>query len=179
MRRHRATCRLPATGTKLFDRCSLQKYTREEEYTMVKKTVVLIVCMAALAFTTHSYGAKPFAAKGENGSLANKSPRLGLWLAKKNELLAHDSAAYDLVMTAKFKAGVLLVISELSESLHPVGKFFSRTPRAKRDFIPRGQSCDNASLRTSCAGKRHTCRLQHPRPESTHAGKRRLCQWQV
>jgi hypothetical protein len=33
-----------------------------------------------------------------------RSPRLALWLAQKDELLAHESASYDLVMTAWFES---------------------------------------------------------------------------
>ena len=35
--------------------------------------------------------------------LGDRTPRLALWLAKKEELLAHEGASYDLVMTAWFE----------------------------------------------------------------------------
>ena len=40
---------------------------------------------------------------GDNDTSATRSPQLGLWLAKKNELIEHESAAFDLVMTAWFE----------------------------------------------------------------------------
>jgi hypothetical protein len=39
----------------------------------------------------------------EIAEAGDRSPRLALWLAKKDELLAHERAAYDLVMTAWFE----------------------------------------------------------------------------
>ena len=50
----------------------------------------------------HGCGEDPAEPKGENDTTASRSPRLGLWLAKKGELIKHESAAFDLVMTAWF-----------------------------------------------------------------------------
>ena len=70
---------------------------------MVKRPAILLVLMVAFAFTTHGDERNPFEPNGGSGSLASRNPRLGLWLAKKDELLEHKSAAYDLVMTAWFE----------------------------------------------------------------------------
>ncbi|MFZ5908519.1 MAG: putative glycoside hydrolase [Chloroflexota bacterium] len=39
---------------------------------------------------------------GQNEGMDDKTPRLALWLAKKNDLIANPQAKYDLVMTAWF-----------------------------------------------------------------------------
>jgi len=50
-----------------------------------------------------------------------RSPHLAIWLAKKNELIEHDSAAYDLVMSAWFEPQE----SEEIRARHPSAKLLA------------------------------------------------------
>lgn len=63
--------------------------------------IVLFLLVQLLAIM-HGCGEDPAEPKGENDTTTSRSPRLGLWLAKKGELIEHESAAFDLVMTAWF-----------------------------------------------------------------------------
>ncbi len=66
-----------------------------------------IVLLLFFLFITllHSCGEVPIAPKGDNSPTASRNARLNLWLAKKSELIEHESAAFDLVVTAWFKPG--------------------------------------------------------------------------
>jgi len=64
---------------------------------------VMVLVSAALACelgVTPMPGLAPTATAGEATS---RSPRLALWLADKNELLAHDTADFDLILTGWFE----------------------------------------------------------------------------
>jgi len=69
--------------------------------------VRLLVLLLFVLFITlpHSCREVPIANNDDNSTTTSRNARLGLWLAKKNELIEHESAAYDLVMTAWFEPG--------------------------------------------------------------------------
>jgi hypothetical protein len=65
------------------------------------------VCLSLLLWceevpTQHSWPTPTETAEGR-GSGAGGRPRLALWLAKKDELIEHERARYDLVMTGWFE----------------------------------------------------------------------------
>ena len=62
-------------------------------------TLILLAIVLAAANGCQEKAEEP---KKDDGAVS-RSPRLGLWLAKKGELIAHESAAYDLVMSAWFE----------------------------------------------------------------------------
>ena len=66
------------------------------------RLLVLLLLVQFLTIT-HGCGENPAGPKGDNGTTARRSPRLGLWLAKKSELIEHESATFDLVMSAWFE----------------------------------------------------------------------------
>jgi len=71
------------------------------------KYLGLLVLFLFVLFITlpHSCRKVPSSPQEDNSTTVSKSPRLGLWLAKKSELIEHESAAFDLVMTAWFEPG--------------------------------------------------------------------------
>ena len=66
---------------------------------LVRIVLSVLFCVSLLI------GCGEIPAKTKDIKLVNSSrtPRLALWLAKKNELLQQDSADYDLIMTAWFE----------------------------------------------------------------------------
>ena len=72
---------------------------------------VLSVAALGLLLSTSACDQSPTDPDGGDG-VPGRSPRLALWLAKKDELLAHDSAAYDLVMTGWFESDEAQAIHE-------------------------------------------------------------------
>jgi hypothetical protein len=64
---------------------------------------------------------QPPLSSNEDGETAARTPRLALWLAKKDELVAHESAAYDLVMTSWFEPSE----ADAIRSRHPSTKLLA------------------------------------------------------
>jgi hypothetical protein len=64
-----------------------------------------LVLLLFILFLTlaHSCRGNQAAPNEDNSTTPNRNARLGLWLAKKDELIEHESAAFDLVMTAWFE----------------------------------------------------------------------------
>ncbi len=64
---------------------------------MKRQPAPLLICLSAVLFAS--------LACGQNNSVENnaRTPRLALWLAKKDDLLANPQAKFDLVMTAWFE----------------------------------------------------------------------------
>ena len=79
-----------------------------------------LLSLVLLAFVLSCGGASIPTARptGEGNPKATRTPRLALWLAKKDELIAHESAAYDLVMTSWFEPNE----AEVIKSRHPSAK---------------------------------------------------------
>ena len=67
---------------------------------------LLVLLLFVLFFSLpHSCREDPVTPNEDNSPTTNRNARLGLWLAKKDELIEHESAAFDLVMTAWFEPG--------------------------------------------------------------------------
>jgi len=67
---------------------------------------LLVLFLFVLFFSLpHSCRKVPIATNKDNSTILSRNARLGLWLAKKSELIEHESAAFDLVMTAWFEPG--------------------------------------------------------------------------
>jgi len=84
------------------------------------RSLVLLLLILFLPITT-SCRENPVVPKEDNSTTVSRSPRLGLWLAKKGELIEHESAAFDIVMTAWFEPGEAAVIRER----HPSAKLLA------------------------------------------------------
>lgn len=65
------------------------------------RVIVLLLFVPFLAIM-HGCGEDPAEPDGDDNKTTSRSPRLGLWLAKKGELIEHEGAAFDIVMTAWF-----------------------------------------------------------------------------
>ena len=81
----------------------------------------VLLLFVLLLLITYGCGVDPTAPNEVISKTTSRSPRLGLWLAKKGELIEHESAAFDLVMTAWFEPGEAADIRER----HPSAKLLA------------------------------------------------------
>jgi hypothetical protein len=66
-------------------------------------TRFLVVLLVVLSLATmHGCVDSPAEPNGDDDTTVYRSPRLGIWLAKKGELIEHENATFDLVMTGWF-----------------------------------------------------------------------------
>ena len=72
-------------------------------------SVSLLVAVLALA---PGCDESPSGPEGNGFEVLPRSPRLALWLAKKDELIAHETASFDLVMSGWFEAAEAQAILE-------------------------------------------------------------------
>lgn len=84
------------------------------------RTPVLLL-FVLLLLIMYSCSENPAAPNDDSGTTPSRNARLGLWLAKKDELIKHESAAFDLVMTAWFEPGEAAHIRER----HPSAKLLA------------------------------------------------------
>ena len=69
---------------------------------IVARAALVLVSVLALALGCAQSPSEP---DGNGDETASRTPRLALWLAKKGELIAHESASFDLVMSGWFESG--------------------------------------------------------------------------
>ena len=82
---------------------SYQKGTTTGEYRSKLPGYVRFLVLLLFLTLTHGCSESPATPNDDNDPNASRNARLGLWLAKKDELIEHESAAFDLVMTAWFE----------------------------------------------------------------------------
>jgi hypothetical protein len=83
-------------------------------------TLALLISVLSCGKTPVSTD-QPIRPPGEEDRTILRTPRLALWLAKKDELIAHESAAYDLVMTSWFEPAE----ADAIKSRHPSTKLLA------------------------------------------------------
>ena len=85
-----------------------QEGARKGQYTSkIPGLIKLLVLFLFVLFFSlpHSFREDPVTPNEDNSPMVRRYARLGLWLAKKGELIEYKSAAFDLVMTAWFEPG--------------------------------------------------------------------------
>ena len=81
----------------------------------------VLLLFVLLLLITYGCGVDPTAPDEVISKTTSRNARLGLWLAKKGELIEHESAAFDIVMTAWFEPGKAAVIRDR----HPSAKLLA------------------------------------------------------
>lgn len=89
--------------------------------TPANRHALILIFFGLLFATTQGCSENPSSPGGDNGVNGSRSPRLALWLAKKNELIEHQDAAFDLVMTAWFEPAE----AEAIRDRHPTAKLLA------------------------------------------------------
>jgi hypothetical protein len=84
-------------------------------------TFLILLLFIQILTIMHGCADDPAEPGNDDGLTAGRSPRLGLWLAKKSELIGHESATFDLVMTAWFEPAEAATIQDR----HPSAKLLA------------------------------------------------------